>query len=200
MALPDIRGYDGANGGKTRMSCLTVADMPTSAMAENQPCQDACSYVCVRFGIYLPLSCKVVSCCAARAYTVRKSSMPLHAAHSLPRCDREGRHMVVGCANAHGRRGPQSEAPAPGVRQRRRSIDLSPPHRLHQKRRSASVERHAQTGEGIPKALEEVGAWSRRHRLACRVEPRPREEAFQLLFQLVGKTFLHSRCGCPKQA
>jgi len=27
---PDSRGYDGANGGKAHMSCLTGADTPTS--------------------------------------------------------------------------------------------------------------------------------------------------------------------------
>ena len=32
----DIRGYDGANGGKAPISCLTVDDTPTSAMAEKR--------------------------------------------------------------------------------------------------------------------------------------------------------------------
>lgn len=33
----DIRGYDGANGGKPPISCLTVADTPMSAMADVRP-------------------------------------------------------------------------------------------------------------------------------------------------------------------
>lgn len=85
-AVPDIRGYDGANGGKAPMSCLTVADMPTSAQADQLPSTLLDSVAAS--GVLQTLECLTVSTSDRRFLAVlrpplasRRYHFAIHATH-----------------------------------------------------------------------------------------------------------------------